>query len=137
MHINAVCHATLLLLLLAATLSGCTQLKPLDMDPTTLQKNIRNGTAVHDGDTVRVVTRDGVSHSLVVTGVDEYALRGHATGTPPGAVLIVISIDDVLTLEEDKVSVNETASGSVGVLTIAFAAALIIAPVAVLSALGL
>jgi hypothetical protein len=137
MHINAVCHATLLLLLLAATLSGCTQLKPLDMDPTTLQKNIRNGTAVHDGDTVRVVTRDGVSHSLVVTGVDEYALRGHATGTPPGAVLIVISIDDILTLEEDKVSVNETASGSVGVLTIAFAAALIIAPVAVLSALGL
>jgi hypothetical protein len=137
MHINAVCHATLLLLLLAATLSGCTQLKPLDMDPTTLQKNIRNGTAVHDGDTVRVVTRDGVSHSLVVTGVDEYALRGHATGTPPGAVLIEIRIDDVLTLEEDKVSVNETASGSVGVLTIAFAAALIIAPVAVLSALGL
>jgi len=137
MHINAVCHATLLLLLLAAALSGCTQLKPLDMDPATLQKNIRNGMAVHDGDTVRVVTRDGVSHSLVVTRVDDYSLRGHATGTPPGAVVIEIPIDDVLTLEEDKVNVNESAASSVGVLTIVFAAALIIAPVAVLSALGL
>jgi hypothetical protein len=131
------CHATLLLLLLAAALSGCTQLKPLDMDPATLQKNIRSGTAVHDGDTVRVDTRDGVSHSLVVTGVDEYTLRGYATGTPPGAVVIEIPIDDVLTLEEEEVNVNETAAGSVGALTIVFAAALIIAPVAVLSALGL
>jgi hypothetical protein len=106
------------------------------MDPETLQDNIRDGKMVHEGDTIRVVTKDGVSHLLVVTGVDELAIRGHATGAPPGAIAIDIPIDDVLSLEEEKVHAGETVAGSIGVVTIAVAVAIIIAPIAVLGALG-
>lgn len=128
-------HAVILLLLASIFVSGCTNLKPVAMDPETLQENIRDGKVVHEGDTIRVVTRDGVSHLLVVSGVDEHILRGHATGAPPGAVVIEIPIDDVIVLEEEKVNVGESATGSVGVITVLFVAAVIIAPVAVLSAL--
>lgn len=137
MRINLARHATSLIVLLIAVLSGCTHLKPVDMDPSTLQKNIRMGTLVHKGDTVRIVTRDGVSHEVIVTEVDEHTLRGHATGAPPGAVAMEIPIGDILTLEEEKVNVQETAAGSVGVLSIVFAVVFVIAPVAVLSALGI
>jgi hypothetical protein len=106
------------------------------MDPETLHENIRDRKMVYEGDIIRVVTKDGVSHLLVVTGVDEHALRGHTTGAPAGAIVIDIPIDDVLTLEEEKVHAGETVAGSVGVVTIAIAVAIIIAPVAVLGALG-
>ena len=133
---NPVRHAQILLLLFAASLSGCTNLKPIDMAPESLQENIRDGKVVREGDTIRVVTKDGVSHLLVVTGVDEHTIRGHATGAPPGAIVIDIPMDDVLTLEEEKVHAGETVAGSIGVVTMAVAVAIIIAPIAVLSALG-
>ena len=133
---NPVRHAKILFLLFAASLSGCTNLKPIAMDPETLQENIRDGMVVREGDTIRVVTKDGVSHLLVVTGVDEHTIRGYATGAPPGAIVIDIPIDDVLTLEEEKVHAGETVAGSIGVVTMAVAVAIIIAPIAVLSALG-
>jgi hypothetical protein len=136
MRINLTRHTTSLIVLLIAVLSGCTHLKPVAMDPSTLQKNIRMGTLVHKGDTVRIVTRDGVSHEVIVTEVDEHTLRGHATGAPPGAVAMEIPISDILTLEEERVDVQETASGSIGVMAIVFAVIFIIAPVAVLSAFG-
>jgi hypothetical protein len=123
--------------LLAAFLSGCTNLKPVAMDSRSLQENIRDGKVVHEGETIRVVTKEGVSHLLVVTGVDEHNLRGYVMGAPPGAIVIDIPIDDVLMLEEAKVNAGETAADSVGVVTILFAVALIIAPIAVLSALGI
>ena len=129
-------HAKILLLLFTASLSGCTNLKPVAMAPEVLQENIRDGKAVHEGDTIRVVTKDGVSHLLVVTGVDEHIIRGHAMGAPPGAIVIDIPIDDVLTLEEEKIHAGETVAGSVGVVTMALAVAILIAPIAVLSALG-
>ena len=129
-------HAKILFLLFAASLSGCTNLKPIAMEPETLQENIRDGKVVREGDTIRVVTNDGVSHLLVVTGVDEHTIQGYATGAPPGAIVIDIPIDDVLTLEEEKVHAGETAASSVGVVTMAVAVAIIIAPIAVLSALG-
>jgi hypothetical protein len=127
----------MLLLLLVAVLTGCTNLQPVAMDPGTLQEKIRDGTALHEGDTVRVVTRDGVSHLLVMTAVEENTLRGYAQGAKTGAVVIEIPVDDILLLEKQKVNAGETAAGSVGVATMVFAVALIIAPIAVLSALGI
>jgi hypothetical protein len=127
----------MLLLLLVAVLTGCTNLQPVAMDPGTLQEKIRDGTAMHEGDTVRVVTRDGVSHLLVVTAVEENTLRGQAQGTKKGAVVIEIPVDDILLLEKEKVNAGETAAGSIGVATMVFAVALIIAPLAVLGALGI
>jgi len=129
-------HAKILFLLFAASLSGCTNLKPIAMEPETLQENIRDGKVVREGDTIRVVTNDGVSHLLVVTGADQHTIQGYAAGAPPGAIVIDIPIDDILMLDEEKVHAGETAASSVGVVTIAVAVAIIIAPVAVLSALG-
>ena len=133
---NPVRHAIILLLLFAASLSGCTNLKPIDMDPESLQENIRDGKVVRKGDTIRIVTKDGVSHLLVVTMVDEHTIRGHAMGAPPGTIAIDIPIDDVITLEEEKIHAGETVASSIGVMTMAVAVAIIIAPIAVLSALG-
>ena len=130
-------YAIMLILPLVVVLMGCTNLKPVAMDPGTLQENIRDGKVVHEGDTIRVITKDGVSHLLVVTGVDEHNLRGYATGARPGAVVIDIPIDDVLTLEEARVNAGETAAGSVGGAIMIFAVSLIIAPIAVFSALGI
>lgn len=126
-----------LILLLVAVLTGCTNLQPVAMDPETLQEQISNGTVMHEGETVRVVTRDGASHLLVVTVVEEDTLRGHALGARAGDVVIEIPLDDILLLEKEKVNAVETTAGSVGIATILFAAALIIAPFAVLGALGL
>lgn len=130
-------YATLLILLLIIVLTGCTNLKPVAVDTDRLQKEIRDGKIVHEGDTIRVITKDGVSRLLVVTGVDEHNIRGHATGARPGAVVIDIPIDGVLTLEEARVNAGETAAGSAGVAIMIFTLALIIAPIAVLSALGI
>ena len=127
----------MVLLLLVTVLAGCTNLQPVAMDPETLQEKIRDGTAMHEGETVRVVTRDGVSHLLVVTAVEDNTLRGYAQGARAGAVVIEIPVDDILLLEKEKVNAIETTAGSIGVAAMVFTVALIIAPFAVLGALGL
>jgi hypothetical protein len=125
------------LLLLVTVLAGCTNLRPVAMDTNTLQGKIRDGTAVNEGETVRVVTRDGVSHLLVVTAVEGNTLRGDAHGARPGAIVIEIPVDDILLLEKEKVNAVDTAVSSVGVAAIVLGAGVIIAPFAVLGALGL
>ena len=119
--------ATVPLLLLVAVLTGCTTLQPVAMDPGALQENIRGGTAVHAGDTIRVVTRDGVSRRLVVTAVEGNSLMGHAQGVKMEAVVIEIPIDDIILIEEEKVSGGETAVHSVGAVTIAIAIFIVLA----------
>ena len=127
----------MVLLLLITVLAGCTNLQPVAMDPEPLQEKIRDGTAMHEGETVRVVTRDGVSHLLVVTAVEDNTLRGHALGARTDAIVIEIPVDDILLLEKEKVNAVETTAGSIGVAAMVFTVALIIAPFAVIGALGL
>jgi hypothetical protein len=121
-------YAIMLVTLLIASLTGCTNLQPVEMDPETLQEKILDGTAIHEGDEVRVVTRDAVSHMLVVTAVEKNTLRGYAQGAKPGTVVIEIPVEDILILEEEKVNAADTAAGSLGVTAIVIAVAFIIAP---------
>jgi hypothetical protein len=110
--------AAILILLLFSALTGCTNLHPVDMDSKKLQEEIRDGNVIHEGETVRVVTRDGVSRLLVVTGVEENTLQGYAQGAKAGAVVIEIPLDDILLLEKEKVNAVDTTASTLGVTAI-------------------
>jgi hypothetical protein len=111
-------HTTLLFTIV---LAGCTNLQPVPMENGELQENIRAGTVVHEGDTARIVTRDGVSRSLVVTAVQENSLLGHIHGARTDSILVEIPLDEILTLEIEKEDAGEQAVhlfGSIEILVI-------------------
>ena len=128
-------YSIILLLMCVAVLTGCTNLQPVEIEHERLQDEIRGGSAIQEGETVRVVTRDGVSYQIVVTGVEAEKLNGHAPGAKAGAVIIEIPIGDIVLLEKQRVDAVGTAAGSIGIATIVIAVALIIAPVAILGAI--
>ena len=113
------------------------------MNSETLQDNIRNGELIKGGDRVRVITKDGSSHILTVTAVSEHVLKGElkGTGTPgtwtvsedgmdeedyeedPGTepTVIEILIDDIVLVEEEKITTGKTTlavGGGLGVIAI-------------------
>lgn len=108
----------MLLLLLVVGLTGCTSLHPVSMDAERLQEAIRQGEAIHEGDTVRVITRDGVSRQIIVTAVEENTVRGDAHGARAGAIVIEVPVDDIVMLEKEEVDAAHTAAGSIGTTAI-------------------
>ena len=130
-------HAIIRLLIICIFLTGCTSLKPVEMNSKTLQENIRNGELIEEGDRIRVITRDGSSHILTVTAISEYVLKGvlevidpeiwvgdddeyaiyeKDSGTEP--TVIEIQIDDIVLVEEKKFSAGKTTlavGGGIGV----------------------
>jgi hypothetical protein len=106
-------------ILIAVVIAGCSSLQPVATEPEILQENIRAGTAVHEGDTVRVVTRDGVSHRLVVTAVQENILQGYVQGARTDSIVIEIPVDDILALENEKYRAGEQVSHLFGTIEIA------------------
>ena len=114
-----VCKVIMLSLLLVVSVTGCTSLRPVSMDAETLQEDIRHGEAIQEGDTVRIVTRDGVSRQIIVTSVEENAIRGNAHGARAGAIVIEVPVDDIVMLEKEKVDAVNTAAGSIGATVIA------------------
>ena len=136
-------HSIIRLLIISIFLTGCTHFKPVEMNSKTLQDNIRNGELIKEGDRVRVITKDGSSHTLTVTAISEHVLKGEleGTGTPgtwtgsedgideedyeedPGTepTVIEILIDDIVLVEEEKISAGKTTlavGGGLGVIAI-------------------
>jgi len=136
-------HSIIRLLIISIFLTGCTHLKPVEMNSKTLQDNIRKGELIEEGDRVRVITKDGSSHILTVTAVSEHVLKGElkGTGTPgtwtvsedgmdeedyeedPGTepTVIEILIDDIVLVEEEKITAGKTTlavGGGLGVIAI-------------------
>jgi len=136
-------HSIIRLLIISIFLTGCTHLKPVEMNSKTLQDNIRKGELIEEGDRVRVITQDGSSHILTVTAVSEHVLKGElkGTGTPgtwtvsedgmdeedyeedPGTepTVIEILIDDIVLVEEEKITAGKTTlavGGGLGVIAI-------------------
>lgn len=112
-------------MLILVVLTGCTNLQPVAMDSKKLQEEIRDGNVIHEGETVRVVTRDGVSRLLVVTGVEDNTLQGYAQGAKAGAVVIEIPVDEILLLEKEKVNAADTTASTLGVTAIVLPLAII------------
>jgi hypothetical protein len=117
LHVS-VCKVIMLFLLLIAGLTGCTNLRPVSMDAERLQEDIRHGGVIQEGDTVRIITRDGVSRQIVVTAVEENTIRGNAYGARTGAIEIEVPVDDIVMLEKEKVDALNTAAGSIGTMAI-------------------
>ena len=120
--ISRLCTSVMLILVV---LTGCTNLQPVAMDSKKLQEEIRDGNVIHEGETVRVVTRDGVSRLLVVTGVEDNTLQGYAQGAKAGAVVIEIPVDEILLLEKEKVNAVDTTASTLGVTAIVLPFAII------------
>lgn len=112
-------------MLILVVLTGCTNLQPVAMDSKKLQEELRDGNVIHEGETVRVVTRDGVSRLLVVTGVEDNTLQGYAQGAKAGAVVIEIPVDEILLLEKEKVNAADTTASTLGVTAIVLPLAII------------
>ena len=112
-------------MLIIVVLTGCTNLQPVAMDSKKLQEEIRDGNVIHEGESVRVVTRDGVSRLLVVTGVEDNTLQGYAQGAKAGAVVIEIPVDEILLLEKEKVNAADTTASTLGVTAIVLPLAII------------
>jgi len=123
----------IMLLGLTLFLAACTSLSPISGDAKTLQEQIRTGQAVQQGDRIRVVTHDGVSHRLIVVAVEGDVLKGQLSTTPshyendePWAQepeqekqpLIEIPIADIVLVEKEKVHAGKTAAATGGVLLV-------------------
>jgi hypothetical protein len=97
-------QVSLLLLVLVCLLSGCTTLRPIEVDAVTLHQKIRGGEAVKAGDTIRAITNDGVAHLLTVTAVDANVLKGHPPGAGTDVAVTELPIDDIVLVEVRKLS---------------------------------
>ena len=126
----------IMLLGLSLFLAACTYLSPISEDAKTLQEQIRTGEAVQQGNRVRVVTHDGVSHRLIVVSVEGDVLKGKLNIMPtyyetdePGAQepeqkkepLVEIPIADIVLVEKEKLHAGKTAAATGGVLLVVLA----------------
>lgn len=137
-HMRSV-RITSILLILTVCLSACTSMRPVADDTETLQQRLRAGQVVQQGDYVRVVTRDGVSHRFTVVSVEGDALMGRPdTKAPDGTGelgaektdkkqgdVMEIPIADIVFVEEKKFSGAKTA-GAIGGGTVVLLSALVV-----------
>ena len=130
----------IMLLGLSLFLAACTYLSPISGDAKTLQEKIRTGQAVQQGERVRVLTDDGVSHRLIVVSVEGDVLKGKLNIMPtyyetdePGAQepeqkkepLVEIPIADIVLVEKEKISAGKTAA-TIGGGTLVFLSVLLL-----------
>ncbi len=98
-------------------LVACTSLSPISDDAKMLQEQIRSGEAVQQGDHVRIVTREDVSHRLIVISVEDDVLKGQLDHMPilyetddsyaqlpeqEQESLVEIPIADIVLVEKEK-----------------------------------
>jgi hypothetical protein len=61
---------------------GCTTLKPVELAPEQLHERIVSGAVIHAGDSVHIVTSDGIHHKFTVTGITENSIAGRDVDIP-------------------------------------------------------
>lgn len=125
-------HIIIAFLIISITSSGCTSMRPVEDDADTLRGKIRNGDAVEAGDDVRIITRDGGSHFLEITSIQEQTIDGYdisnldtawsidedgnrVVNTYEKAPNVEIPIDDIVYIEKQKISAGKTAAVAGGI----------------------
>ena len=111
------CLPCIIFIGLSLFLVACTSLSPISDDAKTLREQIRSGEAVQQGDQVRIVTRDDMSHRLIVISVENDVLKGRLDHMPtlyetdePYAQspeqeqesLVKIPIEDIVLVEKEE-----------------------------------
>ncbi len=114
---------TLALLLLFT--SGCTSLKPVEVAPEILREKIVSDNIVSVGDTVKVVTSDGVSTEFKVAAISESHILGKVTWSSKE---VDIPIRDIVALETREFSGGKTSMVVGGSLLWLYIVAWAIAP---------
>lgn len=103
--------------------TACTTMRPVSADGAGEQ--VRREVKV--GDTVRVLTKAGASHSFQITAVDESSLAGNAVrlsggGSDAVGARIDVRYQDIAQIEVQRVSGLKTASVIAAVVLVAFVA---------------
>lgn len=91
----------LALLLICLLTAGCSTLKPVEMPPDEVQRQISAGDLIAFGDTVKVATSDGDVTRFRVTGITDALILGDGVEVP---------IDEVVAVETKAFSVGKTAA---------------------------
>ena len=112
-------------LVATALLTGaCTTVRPSQLPPAALHSGIRSGALAQPGDSITVVTADGIEHAVVVSSTDSEAIRGAS----PDGNLIAVPITEVVALRKREVEPVRTSFAALG------AALVVVLVVAILDA---
>jgi|WetSurSiteA1Bulk_404760.scaffolds.fasta_scaffold120424_2 hypothetical protein len=88
----------------AFVITGCSTLRPIQLSPEALQRNIESGYLVKPGDRVQVTTIDGNQHEFKVISIADGIIKGKDMEIP---------IKDISQVEKRTFSIGKT-SGLVG-----------------------
>lgn len=107
-------------ILVIINLIGCTSLQPIKAQPAELQDRIRHEDLVKTLDNVRIFTKDGSEYLLLVTHIDAKNIVGvQVTSSEGEKVLgdrVTVTVDSIVGLETEEVSIGETAKATGGLL---------------------
>jgi hypothetical protein len=78
-----------IILCLIVISGGCTTLQTIEGSPTELRQHIGSGERLKPGDRILVVTIDGETHQLPVTGVDAGVIEGKPESVPIGQLVFL------------------------------------------------
>ena len=119
MSMTRIAPSMSLVALLAVT-GGCTAVKRVDMDPTTLRGELREGVVVETGDRVTVISEAQGDLTFVITDVDGEAIRGESVQGEP----VEVPINEIVALEKHKFAPVRTGAAIWGVSFLAGLAAM-------------
>ena len=89
---------------------ACTTVRPSQLPPDALQSGIRSGALVQPGDSITVVTADGMEHAVVVSSSDSEAIRGASPDGDP----IAVPISEVVALRKREIEPVRTTFAALG-----------------------
>ena len=110
---------------LAATaiLTGaCTTVQSSQLPPDALRSGIRSGALAQSGDSISVVTADGIEHALVVSTTDEEVIRGESPGGDP----VAVPISEIVALRKREVEAVRTSFAALGTAAVVALVVLVI-----------
>lgn len=97
------------LCLAVLVVSSCTSLKPVELAPSELQAQILAGQVIEPGDSVHLVTADGIHHNFRVNEVSSSHVVGQSES---------VAIDQIVALESRRFSGGKTALLAGGTLVL-------------------
>ena len=118
--------SSILAVLAALMLAGCTSLQQVPGEPAELRAQIRAGALVDPGDRIAVTTVDGNRYAFEVTRITAETIAGEGVEVP---------IDRIAALRMERFDAGRTAGAAGGAVFSAYVAAAVAAFLSVLAAL--
>ena len=87
-------------LIIIFIITGCTSMRSVELSPEQLQARISAGELINEGDKVKIVTTEGITHQFVVTDINDATIVGDNIEVP---------IVDIIALRTKEFSGGKTA----------------------------